>query len=389
MFAFRPLPWEYGVRNLLRRPGRSALTVAGLTTVVVLVLVVVGFVRGLESSLAISGDPNVVLVHSRGTQENIEYSSLEGRIPSLLASSIQGLQIRYGKPYVSPELFLGTEVRRDDAIQPSFGLVRGVTPSALLVRRSVQIVEGHWPDAGEILVGRLAATKLGWSPEALEVGRTISLEGKIWRVSGSFAAAGAVFESELWCPLSDLQNALKRQDVTLVAMTLSPAGTFGEVSGFCKKQQSLEIEATKERDYYAFLHQHYGPVRAAAWLVAIMVAVAGVFAGLNTMYGAVAGRVRELATLQAVGFARRAIALSLVQEAALLAAVSSLVASGLALYFLHNASIRFTMGAFAMRMDGMAILIGCVAGLMLGVVGAIPPAIRAMRMEVAAGLKAV
>ena len=38
------LPWEYGIRNLLRRPLRSGLTLLGLTTVILLVLVVVGFV---------------------------------------------------------------------------------------------------------------------------------------------------------------------------------------------------------------------------------------------------------------------------------------------------------------------------------------------------------
>src|SRR5437899_12809337 len=57
MLRFRPLPWEYGVRNLLRRPARSGLTLACLTLVVLLVLVVVGFVRGLEASLGVSGDP--------------------------------------------------------------------------------------------------------------------------------------------------------------------------------------------------------------------------------------------------------------------------------------------------------------------------------------------
>ena len=58
-----------------------------------------------------------------------------------------------------------------------------------------------------------------------------------------------------------------------------------------------------------------GPVRTLAWLVVFLVAGAGVFAGLNTMYGAVVGRVRELATLQALGYLRRAIALAVVQEA--------------------------------------------------------------------------
>ena len=57
MFLFRLLPWEYGIRNLFRRPLRTSLTFAGLTTVIVLVFVVVGFIRGLERSLAVSGDP--------------------------------------------------------------------------------------------------------------------------------------------------------------------------------------------------------------------------------------------------------------------------------------------------------------------------------------------
>ena len=40
MFRLRLLPWEYGVRNLLRRPARSALTLGALSTVVLLVFVV-------------------------------------------------------------------------------------------------------------------------------------------------------------------------------------------------------------------------------------------------------------------------------------------------------------------------------------------------------------
>src|SRR5438105_156414 len=57
----RLLPWEYGVRNLFRRPVRSALTLAALTLVVLLVLVAAGFVRGLEASLDVSGRPGEAL----------------------------------------------------------------------------------------------------------------------------------------------------------------------------------------------------------------------------------------------------------------------------------------------------------------------------------------
>jgi len=57
MLFFRLLPWEYAIRNLFRRPLRTALTLLGLTTVILLVFVVVGFIRGLDRSLAVSGDP--------------------------------------------------------------------------------------------------------------------------------------------------------------------------------------------------------------------------------------------------------------------------------------------------------------------------------------------
>jgi ABC-type antimicrobial peptide transport system permease subunit len=125
------------------------------------------------------------------------------------------------------------------------------------------------------------------------------------------------------------------------------------------------------------------------WVVVLLVAGAGVFAGLNTMYGAVVGRVRELSTLQAVGFRRRSIVISLIQEAMLLSMTASLIASGVALFLVNGTAVRFTMGAFALRVDSMAILVGCGTGLLLGFVGAIPPAIKAMRYEIVDGLKAI
>jgi putative ABC transport system permease protein len=394
VLGVRLLPWEYGVRNVLRRPGRSALTLAALGLVALLVFVVVGFIRGLEASLSVSGDPDVVLIHSFGTEGNVEISSVPTRTAALVTASLEGIRRRPdpgGTPatYASGELYLGTQVSTEGEEAKTLGLARGVTLAAVLVRRRVQIVEGAWPGPGEVLIGRLAAAKLGRRAEDLAVGRTVTFEGRAWRVSGRFAAAGSALESELWCPLDDLQAATRRQDLSLVALTLAPGARFADVDEFCKERLDLELQATPETAYYEALRKHYRPVRALAWLVVLLVAGAGVFAGLNTMYGAVAGRVRELATLQTLGFPRRAIALSLVQEGAVLAAAGSLLAAVVALAVVNGTAVRFTMGAFTLRVDGPAVVIGCGTGLLLGVVGAVPPAVRAMRLLVAEGLKAV
>jgi putative ABC transport system permease protein len=384
---FRLLPWEYAVRNLFRRPLRTALTFAALTTVILLVFVVVGFIRGLEASLAVSGDPQVAVVFSLGMGENLEYSSIPMRTSGLVAASVPGIQERYGQKYVSPELYLGTEIGVAEK-EPQMGLVRGVTQPVLLVRRQVELLEGHWPKPGEAMVGRLAATKLGAEVHELATGETLRFEGRSWPISGIFSAGGAAFESEVWCRLDELQQAMKRQDLSLVSLTLSPQGDFAEVDLFCKERLDLELQALREVDYYATLQRDYGPVRWLAWLVVLLVSAAGVFAGLNTMYGAVVGRIRELATLQTIGFVRRAILASLMQEGVLLAAAASLLAAVIALVFINEAAVRFTMGAFELRIDRVAVLIGCGVGLSLGLLGAVPPAVRALRRDIVDGLKA-
>jgi ABC-type antimicrobial peptide transport system permease subunit len=382
------LPWEYGVRNLARRPLRTALTLAALSTVILLIFVLVGFIRGLEASLAISGDEDVVLVYSVNAEENIENSAIAARTPSLLSASVAGTWKRFGISHISPEMYLGTRVSLD-AGEGSLGLVRGITMTAPLVRRNVKLVEGRWPSSGEVMVGRLAAAKLGYPPAALAIGQRLQFEGRSWKITGRFVAGGAACESEIWCNLADFQTATRRQDLTLVALLLEPQSPVAEIELFCKERTDLELRALAETDYYRSLQRYYRPVRILAWLVVVLVAGAGVFAGLNMMYGAVAGRVREIATLQAIGYRRWAILLSIVQESVLLAAAASLIAGACALVLLNGLAVRFTMGAFTLRIDSVAILAGCGVGLLLGVLGALPPAIKALRVQVAASLKAV
>jgi putative ABC transport system permease protein len=394
----RTLPWDYGVRNLGRRPVRTVLTALGLALVVFLLLLVLGFVRGLEISLKQSGDPDVVLLHNANAAENLENSSIADEVPALARTEFAGQLVHYGNsPAVSPELTIaGRVVVGDDPSKPALAVFRGVDfDRVFLVRKQVSLIEGTLPGPGEVLVGRLTMAKLGVRAEAIAVGRIIVVEGKPWRVSGRFAAPGTLLEAELWCRLDDLKSAMKRpSDVSLVAMRFDPAGDrvkqMGYVDYFCRNRRpDLELLGSREAEYYASLQKHYAPMRVLAWLLVILVAVAGMCGAANTMYAAVAGRVREFAALQAIGFPRRAIALSLFQESVILSATATLAAAGLALLFVQGLAVRFTMGAFSLDIDQTALLVGCAAGLGLGILGAIPPAIRAFRMTIPEALKAV
>ena len=160
----RLLPWDYGVRNLGRRPLRTALTGLGLALVVFLLLLVVGFVRGLELSLQQSGDPEVVLLHNANSAENLENSSIADEVPALARTEFTAHLVKYGDTAaVSPELTIAGRVGAGDAGgKATLGVFRGVDlDRVFLVRRQVALIEGTLPGPGEVLVGRLVPAKLG------------------------------------------------------------------------------------------------------------------------------------------------------------------------------------------------------------------------------------
>ena len=57
----------------------------------------------------------------------------------------------------------------------------------------------------------------------------------------------------------------------------------------------------------------------------LLISLAGILGGFNTLYAAFAARTRELGMLQSLGFSRGAIMLSLVQESLLAAGSGALI----------------------------------------------------------------
>jgi putative ABC transport system permease protein len=282
---------------------------------------------------------------------------------------------------------------RDSTRMPQV-LVRGVTPQAFLVHSQARVVEGRAPEAGrdEILVGALAATKLALPDERLNVGQTLWFDDRTWTVVGRFEAPGTVMESEIWVPLSDLQIAAKRDNLSCVVLTLDDgvAGAeFDDVDAFARQRLDLELVAMRETDYYRNLSAFYRPIQIMVWTTAALIALGGLLGGLNTMYAAFAGRVREIGSLQAIGFARGAIIVSLSQESLLAAAGGTLLAAIVALATFDGIHVRFSMGVFGLRVDSTVLALGLLAGLVLGILGALPPAWRALRLPIAEALKAV
>jgi putative ABC transport system permease protein len=195
-------------------------------------------------------------------------------------------------------------------------------------------------------------------------------------------------DSEIWTPLNDIKTATRRETDSVVIVTLDTA-ELEDIHAFAKQRLDLELAAVAEDKYYARLSQFFAPIRIVAWVTAILIGSGGLLGGLNTMYAAFASRVRELGMLQCLGFRRAAIIASLVQESLLAAAAGTLLAALVAMLALDGISVRFSLGTFGLAVDAPVLLTGLGAGLLLGLIGAVPPALRALRLPIPESLKAI
>jgi putative ABC transport system permease protein len=384
------IPVDYAIRNLGRSHVRLVLTVLAGAIVVLLVLTAASFVRGMSSSLVQNTNEDNVILMADGSEGSLERSRIPGSAAGIVAASIPGIKTRLGVPFVSPEINAAILAKgREDGPEEWRALVRGVTPQAFLVHPRVGIVAGRAPVPGndEIMVGGMAATMMGAPESGLALGNSVWFDNRSWKIVGHFSAPGSVLDCEIWVALTDLQVAIKRETVSCLVVTMED-GDFADVDAFSRQRFDLSLSAIRESDYYSGIMKFFQPVRAMVWTTALLIALTGLFGGLNTMYAAFAARVRELGMLQALGFSRPAIMLSLMQESLLTSAAGTLLASLLAILVINGHAVRFSMGVFELTVDYRVLLMGAAAGLLMGTLGALPPAWKCMRLPITEALKA-
>ncbi|NWK54264.1 FtsX-like permease family protein [Verrucomicrobiaceae bacterium N1E253] len=370
------LPFTYAVRNLFRDPGRMLQTIGGSALVVLLLVAAVALNQGMNNVLSASGAENNIILVGKGSEESMERSEVHLESETISATSIRGLDTQLGVAAVSGEIFYQAPLVTDSGVE-SQALLRGVFEKALLVHQSVRVIDGRFPGPGEVMVGRLSHRKLGVQTDDLKLGKSVRFEQEKLRIVGIFEAPGTVLESEIWFDRNDLANLTQRDTLSSITLKLDDA-EFDDVHVFTLQRNDLELAAIRESDYYAKLSKFYQPIKVMTWVTAALVSAGAIFGGLNTLYAAFASRIREMATLQSIGYTRKALLLSLIQESLLATMTGTLSAFLLAYFLLDGLTVPFSTGTFSITLSPLVIGVGLIAGILLGTLGPLPPAIRCL-----------
>ena len=386
------LPLSYPIRNLWRRPWRTAMTVGGIAVVVFAAVLMMSVCHGLFERLGSTGEPENLLAISRKGQ-NIMFSSVE-EVDLMSLWDLPGLAVGSdGLPLVSPELMHVSIVTIAD---PDGGTsaqapirVRGVLPIAYAVHRSVEIVEGRLPENDfELLAGATAHVKLAVPAERLAVGQKVRFENKEWTVCGRFSAGGAMIESETWVQEQNLQTVLCRQTHSFVISRFESPDAAQ--AGLAQFERTGAVQRTfKAWAETAYYREHTKSLTWVFWLSVSMVAavaLAGCLIGMNTMYTSIITRLKEIATLRVLGFPRRSVLWTTGLESAVMALMGG-VAGVLPGMLVNDLPMRFSHGAFYISVAPVVMLAGLALSLVIGLLGTLFPVFKGLRLGVADALR--
>lgn len=381
----------YNLRTIPERKGSALTAAVGIAGVVLVLVGVLAIAAGFKRALTSTGSKDVAIVLRSGADN--EMNSGLSREETRLISDAPGLARNASGPLASPELFVIIKLPKRSTGTDANVPLRGVSAASFDVRGNIQLVQGRKFQSGknEIIVGAGAARAFA----GLDLGSAIQLGQNRWQIVGIFTGGGGSAESEIWSDAGVLQPAYNRADsFQSVYARLNSAASFNEFKDALTTNPQLKVKVVTLDEFFAEQSVMVSDfITTIGVAIAVMMAVGALFAALNTMYGAVAARTREIATLRALGFGAGPIVASVLAESIVVALFGGVLGSGIAWLAFdgYQASTinwqTFSQVTFAFAVTPALLLTAIIWATILGLLGGLFPAIRAARLPIAAALR--
>jgi putative ABC transport system permease protein len=385
------LPIRYNIRNLRQRWKVTLLAIFGIALVVAAVVVIASMAAGFQSALRATGSNGNAIVTQRGSMSELTSWIAIGNVQTIMTDP-RIARDSSGTPLASCEIvIIASKPKKSDG-QPTNITLRGVTPEAFKVRNGIKLVEGRMFEPGlfEVIAGKKISDRVN----GLNIGDTLKVQRKEFKVVGLFTADGSSFESEMWGDLNALGPAVGRNGgcESLTVRMTNPA-VLASLDKDLRANPQMQVQADSERTYY---ENQAGGVATAlkilAGFVGVVMGIGAVFGAMNTMYAIVSQRTREIGTLRALGFSRFSILLSFVMESVLLALIGGILGCLIAIPMNGftagtGQTQSFSELAFAFKITPAIVLVGLSFAVLMGFVGGLLPAVRASQMPITKALR--
>ncbi|MCW4456383.1 ABC transporter permease [Flavobacterium sp. MXW15] len=378
-----------GIASLPQRWGASSVIVVGIAGVVGVLVAMLAMGEGFQATLQQTGSEDTAIILRGGSQAEVNSVIARDQLP--LISALPGIaRDAQGRPFASGELSQVVSLPARSSGEDANAQFRGVSDAAWEIRPNIRIVEGRKfnPGLRELVVGQGAMGQY----RGLEIGKPVRLGSDEWTVVGTFAS-GDAHDSELWTDIETLSSAYRRNAYQSVTVRLEGPQAFDGFKAAMESDPRLKLDVLSTRDYFAKQSEGLTKlIRILGTVIGTIMAIGAVFGALNTMYAAVAGRAREIATMRALGFRGVPVVTSVMLETMMLALLGG-VLGGLVAWLVFNGYSAATLGAnfsqvvFQFKVTPELLWSGLKWALGIGLVGGLFPALRAARLPITTALR--
>jgi len=385
------IPFSYVFRNLWTRKLTTLLTAGGMALVVFVFAAVLMLDAGLKRTLVSTGSADNAIFLRQSSQTEIQ-SAVYRDQASLLETMPEVARDTEGRPLVSKETLVLTQIPKRGSDRPQNVVVRGLPPLGIQLRPQVRIVDGRWFRAGtsEIAVGRAIAEGF----EGVGIGERQRFAGREWTVVGVFDGGKSGFDSEIWGDVEQMMQAFRRTAYSSVIVRLDGRERLADLEREITGDQRLILDVKREPAFYEEQSKSLSTFISILGLtLSIIFSIGAMIGAMITMYAAVANRTTEIGTLRALGFRRSSILVAFLAESVLLAVVGGIAGLVLA-SFLQAFTITtmnwqsFSQLAFGFDLTTRIVVTTMAFAVFMGLVGGFLPSVRAARLEIVDALRA-
>jgi len=382
-----------GLLGLSRRCLNAIVMVLSIAGVVAVFSFVLAMNAGLDEAMRDSGSPDRAVVLRAGSTVEIS-SAISHEELTLIRNAADARKSADGVPLITAEAAAPLTLIETRSGLEVNGTLRGIGPEALAVRPEIHIVAGRMFEPGklEIVVGEQALRQFN----GLQLGSEIQAYQNKWKVVGVFTAGGSFRESELMADAEVVMNISQRPMFQNVTVVLPNADAFAGFKKIVTGIPHVALDVFPEPDYLRRESQSLNSLLYfMAWVMGGIMALGAAFVAINAMYASIDDRRREIATLRALGFRPWVVIGAIVAEALLLALLGGVLGAAAAWAIVNGHTISTAVGGdlrqlvFQVAMTPKVVLQCLAAALLLGGMGGLIPAVRAMRRQVVEDLRAV
>ena len=367
------------IKNVARRPLRSALTIVAIAIAVGAVVSLVGIAAGFEKSfLDLYQNVGVDLIVVRGGATQRLNSAVNQEVA-------EGVKTIPGVRDVIPGL---ADVVSFEDVGLYGVLVQGWVPETP-VWEHLTLTDGRLlkrGDGKDVVLGSILAQNLGKT-----TGDTLKVYDEEFRVVGVFKSFSVFEDGSMIIPLPELQRMMDREGQVTGFSVLMKPDAKGDAD-IAKAKRAIEaanpgLTAMPTREHVESLSE-IRMAKGMAWLTSSVAFVIGAFGMMNTMIMSVHERTREIGILRSIGWRKSRVVKMILLESVVLSLLGALVGSAAA-YLLVQVLTRLpaASGFISGRINPIFILYGFAIAVIVGLLGGLLPAFRAARMLPTAALR--